>query len=722
MTAGKVMCGGKSSLNRISVEFILPLLPPNETFSLTLQVLQDKRFMNHSIGRVLTLFLFGHFYIGLFVDAKIFTQQQTPVIASITPNFGGVNGGTQITILGVNFNSSSIFTETVVYVGNDRCPVIHHYSSSNKLVCVTPKCTTPTCNNQNIWTGTSTVDVRVYVSSAEGILTPASTPTFTYYNGWTPLIYWTHSSTWGTASMPLLVRSDNVALESFDVLFDDRYHADLGTNNELNDESLTGNSYNYNLLLYYRPPGDMPGGFYNFSMVVQDDFSHGPASTGKATMFDRDRYDNNNYYRFYLFQSTLQGVSYSISLFPSVSAVSPQVGSVGGGTVVTITGTGFSTIPEELEIFVGGLPCVVISSSLNTIQCKTSPKLLPTTVIELFESNALSTTLQSSQIQISDRAQGSPGWWFKVWDATDVWTNQLTHDKINFEFGWKQKFYFSLSDFFGGDWYKTATTEVMYESAVYGFDAGSIFFAPYAGYYTFYVSSDDSSYLYASSDGMEVNEKLVAYNPAFTNAQKFFRYKSQISVAIPLKKGEQLFLRYRGVNTGGYDAFLLAVMISPQYDCYGALMNDWDPQDTSYSCPASLNQSQIISPESNFPETLLQHHSVFETQSLSVSYEFRRERYVVNFTDSTSGAFILVVQGKSVTNTLTFDSSASTIASALNAAAIKIDSTTREVTYFQVWKERSPTSLQITVQFEVDTQTPVTPLQCFPVSLDGKIF
>jgi hypothetical protein len=680
--------------------------------------------MNHLVGRLLALYLFGLvFSNGPFVNA-IFTQQQTPIIASITPYFGGVNGGTQITILGANFNSSSIFTETVVYVGNDRCPVIHHYSSSNKLVCVTPKCTTPTCNNQNIWTGTSTVDVRVYVSSVEGILTPASTPTFTYYNGWTPLVYWMHSSTWGTASMPLLVRSDNVALTSIDVLFDDRYHGDLGTNGELNDESLPGNANN--LLLHYRPPGDMPGGFYNLSMVVQDDFTNGAASTGKATMFSRDRYDNNNYYRFYLFQSTLQGVSYSVSLFPSISAVSPQVGSIGGGTVVTITGTGFSSIPEELEIFVGGLPCIVLSSSVNTIQCKTSPKLLPAQVIELFESDSLVTTLQSSEIQVSDRSQGSPGWWFKVWDAADVWANQLNHDKINFEFGWRQKFYFSLYDFFGWDWYETATTEVMPQStAVYGFDAGSIFFAPYAGYYTFYVSSDDSSYLYASSEGMEVNEKLIAYNPSYTTTKKFFQSpNTQISIPIPLKKGEKLFLRYRGVNTGGYDAFLLAVKISPQFDCYGALMNDWDPQDsspTSSSCPATLNQSEIISPESNFPETLLQHHSVFETQAITVSYEFRRERQVINFTDASSGAFILVVQGKMVTATLTFDSTASAIVNELNAATRKINSKTREVNSFQVWKKRGPTYLELTVQFEVDTQSTLSLLQCFPVSLDGRI-
>lgn len=555
----------------------------------------------------------------------IFTQQQTPIVASITPPFGGVNGGTQITILGANFNSSSLFTETVVYVGNDRCKVIQHYSTSSKLVCVTPKCTTSTCNNGNIWTGTSTVDVRVYVSSVEGILTPVSTPTFTYYNGWTPIVYWMHSSTWGTASMPILVRSDNVGLSSVDILFDGRYHGYLGSNGELNNEALPGTSSN--LLLFYRPPEDMPGGYFNLSLVVQDDFSHGSASTGIATMFDRDRYDNNNYYRFYLYQSSLKGVAHSICLFPSISDVTPSLGSIGGGTIINIKGTGFSAIPEDLDVYVGGLPCEVIFSSWNTITCKTSPKLSLPEVIALANTNTLISTLQSPNMQISSRNQGSPGWWLKIWDATDVWANKLDHDMINFQFGWRQKFYFSLSDFFGWDWYQTTTANIMYQSSVYGFDAGAIFIAPYAGFYTFYVASDDYSYLYASSEGMEVNEKLIAYNPSYTSSKKFFQFKSQISASLPLRQGEKLFLRYRGVNTGSYDSFLLAVKISPQFNCYGALMNDWDPEIT-YSCPASINSSEFILPESNFPESLLQHHSVFETQAVTISYKYNREKQV----------------------------------------------------------------------------------------------
>jgi hypothetical protein len=81
-----------------------------------------------------------------------------------------------------------------------------------------------------------------------------------------------------------------------------------------------------------------------------------------------------------------------------------------------------------------------------------------------------------------------------------------------------------------------------------------------------------------------------------------------------------------------------------------------------------------------------------------------------------------VVQGKAVTNMMNFDTKASTILNELKAAALKIDSKTREVSSFQVWRRRGATFLEITVQFETDSTSSMTLLQCFPVTLDGHIF
>ena len=42
-----------------------------------------------------------------------------------------------------------------------------------------------------------------------------------------------------------------------------------------------------------------------------------------------------------------------------IHQVSPQVGGVLGGTLVTITGTGFSAESGEVEVDIDGIPCQV---------------------------------------------------------------------------------------------------------------------------------------------------------------------------------------------------------------------------------------------------------------------------------------------------------------------------------------------------------------------------
>ena len=47
------------------------------------------------------------------------------------------------------------------------------------------------------------------------------------------------------------------------------------------------------------------------------------------------------------------------------------MGSVEGGTVLTINGAGFDPNPALVEVDVDGVPCDVLSSTLNQIVCRT---------------------------------------------------------------------------------------------------------------------------------------------------------------------------------------------------------------------------------------------------------------------------------------------------------------------------------------------------------------
>lgn len=80
--------------------------------------------------------------------------------------------------------------------------------------------------------------------------------------------------------------------------------------------------------------------------------------------------DQGNYP--YNFGASLAGIAYSEFLFPDISKVSPAVGSVAGGTLVTISGSGFSKNLSRNIVYVGGELCTVTASDFGYIQCITS--------------------------------------------------------------------------------------------------------------------------------------------------------------------------------------------------------------------------------------------------------------------------------------------------------------------------------------------------------------
>ena len=59
----------------------------------------------------------------------------------------------------------------------------------------------------------------------------------------------------------------------------------------------------------------------------------------------------------------------SFTLVPTVQSVSPQTGSVIGGSILTINGDGFSPNPD---VKIVGAPCHILSSSYTQIKCQTA--------------------------------------------------------------------------------------------------------------------------------------------------------------------------------------------------------------------------------------------------------------------------------------------------------------------------------------------------------------
>ena len=65
--------------------------------------------------------------------------------------------------------------------------------------------------------------------------------------------------------------------------------------------------------------------------------------------------------------------NYSIAQTPQLTSVSPTSGTggpVGVGTVITLGGSGFSTVNEDNVVTIGGSPCVVQTSAEDSITCR----------------------------------------------------------------------------------------------------------------------------------------------------------------------------------------------------------------------------------------------------------------------------------------------------------------------------------------------------------------
>jgi hypothetical protein len=65
--------------------------------------------------------------------------------------------------------------------------------------------------------------------------------------------------------------------------------------------------------------------------------------------------------------------TYRLSLTPRLTSVSPLRGGTGGGTLLTIIGTGFPTNQDLIQITIGGSLCIISSVSETQITCRTEP-------------------------------------------------------------------------------------------------------------------------------------------------------------------------------------------------------------------------------------------------------------------------------------------------------------------------------------------------------------
>ena len=105
-------------------------------------------------------------------------------------------------------------------------------------------------------------------------------------------------------------------------------------------------------------------------------------------------------------------IANSQSIYPvlfitaTATEISPSSGSLLGGTLVTISGSGFSYLPSHLDVQIGGAPCRIVSSSFSMIQCTTSASSTSPSTGEVRIS--VNGFVVNSSIQFEQSSQSTP--------------------------------------------------------------------------------------------------------------------------------------------------------------------------------------------------------------------------------------------------------------------------------------------------------------------------
>jgi hypothetical protein len=600
----------------------------------------------------LFLFCFSFFNSFSLVSGQ-FTRLQYPVIASVTPNFGSVEGGTWITIVGANFASGGMFTNRMIFIAGQVCKEIPYFTTSQRVVCIAPACVEPQCRNDPNWQSSVSVSLDIYIQDVETIYGASST--FTYHGSYTPAIYLMSHYIRGNALSSVTGRTSTSQLEDLQIRIQQNL-ANLGDPGEFN--LLDTSSYymwSSSSQVNYLPPSDLTAGFYNLTFQSQDDQSHGTQGTGLARMFPKQpAYDNWGYPYGYNWDCSLKGTVYNVALFPTISSISPSKGSLNGGTLLTIKGSGFNkAIPSKNLVLVSGIPCDIVKVDFEEIQCRTRSKLNSNT--NPSDDTAVSNTVFSRIAQVgnsgnahqplpmftktfslnSTRNSGSPGWWVNVWNMQRYQNNQLTSGNIAFSFGWKEEMSYSLYYGVSNSWpYLYSYNSILYDWLAYAADLTTDLIAPIDGFYRFYMNCDDNCNLYgahvisSSSSPSSLSAAVLLVSSPYSYIANTLYGKSSPPQSLFLKRGERYRLRVRLVNTGGADYLKIGMRIQPNEtisnsSSFLGLMGESVSSSFSHEFDKRMYNFSMKTMEES-PE-FQHHHSLKMIQVVSLQIFYQRE-------------------------------------------------------------------------------------------------
>jgi hypothetical protein len=365
------------------------------------------------------------------------------------------------------------------YIGTDECAVVEYDSTDSKLVCYTPP--SPTGADQVL-----EVQVEIVTISAEldklnqspyaacplvGSVNPCQ---FSYRSDVTPKVelaslggspgkvYRATGQLYGDSVAPYILRVGPTA---------------CGVDEELQvlptDNLVDGNGVGSVRCVI----GDAEAGRYNVSFEVRDN-SVGGKGYGQALFRGRNAK-----------QVAPDGTVFHYTQRPQVSGLSTSSTGLGGGSLVTISGAGFSTVGDNV-VRLAGLPCAVVSASPTQLTCRPAPAAAssPGVVPGVFY-------------------PGSAGLLHSLYLNRNIWTGQMgAVDPASLGI-------VPSSVTVNGNAVASARVN---EANTYGQTLVGFFAPPVTANYSFYVRGDDNVAVWLSPTANATGLRFIAGNPFYT--------------------------------------------------------------------------------------------------------------------------------------------------------------------------------------------------------------
>ncbi|XP_078542272.1 fibrocystin-L-like [Lissotriton helveticus] len=318
----------------------------------------------------------------------------SPAEASLSPQSGSIMGGTPLFITGNGFGTN----RTRVTIGGNLCEVVS--VAPGEVQCITPA----------HYDGA--VNVEIVVNSFVYPLL-----SFTYAESLTPRITSIFPTT-GVAGTIVTISGTGLGSVSSDVTVTiDKVACDVQSVNDSEVQCIIGNHMGGNVPVVFHHVVKgyaVTNVFFMYAFSIDTVFPHeGSFGGGQILRVDGTGFDSSNS-RVYICNSecrinqTLSNLStlfcevppnngagdsencsvrvvnggdsityqipyiYRVSLTPTIIDLMPRRGGTGGGTHLTITGTGFSSNTEDVDVTIAGGTCDVLSANNTHIICRTA--------------------------------------------------------------------------------------------------------------------------------------------------------------------------------------------------------------------------------------------------------------------------------------------------------------------------------------------------------------